>query len=110
MDSAKLFPPQHRDACTLAGLRGNFKFMRKTFGPAETKPHSVSGRVAISQSQIDILNSGAPIFEDQPYAGPPVIFHDFDDNGSTSAIVEGVARQFTRCGDYLRLIHQPESD
>jgi len=83
--------------------------MRETPGATQTEPHSIRRGVAVCESEVDIRDTGTLIFKYEPHAAACVVPDNVNLHRSAATVIQSVAGQLARRGDYFGLIHQAES-
>jgi len=68
-------------------------------GAAKTEAHPVSGSIAVTESQIDVRDAGALVFEHKAHPGFSVLPEGFEAYGAAAGVMLGNGDGGVREGD-----------
>jgi hypothetical protein len=83
--------------------------MGEAFRASEAKAHAVSGSKAVTESQIDVRDTGTLIFKYDAYAGFSIVAEGFQQDRTSAPIIDRIARKFAGRSYELRLIDDAET-
>src|SRR4029079_5291647 len=104
-------PARDRDARAFARLRPDVELVRKFARAVEAEAEAVAGREAVAQSEVDVGDTRALVFEGktQPAALRPALYA-LDAHLAAADVDDRVTRQFARSGHDLGLLDQTEAE